>query len=316
MSPFGFPEGDIFFILGSVHGYFLTRMTETFFKYLQFEKRLSNNTLSSYRNDIGQFCAFLQRSYEIQDPAAATYPMIRSWVIQLHEGGLQPASINRKIAALRALYKFFRREGVTAGDPTSKISVLKSPKRIPSFVREQEIGAVLDTPSLTDDFESLRDQLIMELFYGTGMRLSELLGLREDLFNLSERTVKVLGKRSKERVIPFGPRLVPLIKQYLSKRAEVVSPSEKSFFVSAGGEACYPMMVYRLVRRKMATTSTQRKSPHILRHSYATHLLDHGAEINAVKDLLGHTSLAATQIYTHNSIEKIKKTFNQAHPKA
>jgi len=291
-------------------------MTETFFKYLQFEKRLSKNTLSAYQNDIGQFSAFLKETYEVASPTDASYPMIRSWIIKLTEDGVQPISINRKIAALRALYKFLRMQGVLSTDPSTKISVLKVSRRLPSFVREGEVSLLLDSHPVANDFEGIRDKLIIELFYGTGIRLSELLGLKEGSFNLRERTVKVLGKRNKERIVPFGASLGPLIEDYLVKRKDVSTPANESFFVSAAGGPCYPMLIYRLVRRHMAATSAERKSPHILRHTYATHLLDRGAEINAVKDLLGHSSLAATQVYTHNSMEKIKKAFNQAHPKA
>jgi integrase/recombinase XerC len=291
-------------------------MTETFFKYLQFEKRLSKNTLSAYQNDIGQFSAFLKETYEVASPTDASYPMIRSWIIKLTEDGVQPISINRKIAALRALYKFLRMQGVLSTDPSTKISVLKVSRRLPSFVREGEVSLLLDSHPVANDFEGIRDKLIIELFYGTGIRLSELLGLKEGSFNLRERTVKVLGKRNKERIVPFGASLGPLIEDYLVKRKDVSTPTNESFFVSAAGGPCYPMLIYRLVRRHMAATSAERKSPHILRHTYATHLLDRGAEINAVKDLLGHSSLAATQVYTHNSMEKIKKAFNQAHPKA
>jgi integrase/recombinase XerC len=293
-------------------------MTETFFKYLQFEKRLSRNTLSAYQNDIGQFSSFLKEIYEIASPSDASYSMIRSWIIQLSENGVKPVSVNRKIAALRAFYKFLSVQGTISTDPSTKVSVLKSSKRLPSFVREKEIGLMLDSNNpAKDDFECTRDKLIMELFYSTGMRLSELLGLKDHSFNTAACTVKVLGKRSKERIIPFGAYLLPLVQTYLSKRSEIASlASEGSFFVTSSGAPCYPMLVYRVVKRQMAPTSAERKSPHILRHTYATHLLDRGAEINAVKDLLGHSSLAATQVYTHNSMEKIKKVFNQAHPKA
>jgi integrase/recombinase XerC len=292
-------------------------MTETFFKYLTFEKRLSSNTLAAYRNDIGQLVNFLNASYEINDPSVASYSMLRSWIISLTEEDLQAVSVNRKIASIRAFYKFLRIQGTISIDPSSKITVLKSAKRLPAFVREQEMGLVLDNMAhvTSDDFEGTRDKLILELFYGTGMRLSELLGLRDESFNLGERTVKVLGKRNKERVIPFGAGLKSQLQNYLAVRNRLIS-SPQRFFVSLTGQPCYPMLVYRLVRKHMAGTSAVRKSPHILRHSYATHLLDRGAELTAVKDLLGHSSLAATQVYTHNSTEKIKKVFNQAHPKA
>ncbi len=292
-------------------------MTETFFKYLQFEKRLSRNTLSAYQGDIDQFSAFLNETYEVASPKDASYPMIRSWIIKLTEEGVQPVSVNRKIAALRALYKFLRLQGVLATDPSTKITVLKSARRLPSFVREGEVPLMMDSIPATNDFEGARDKLIIELFYGTGMRLSELLGLKEQSFNMRERTVKVLGKRNKERIVPFGASLIPLLEVYKTRRAEVANAtSNESFFLSANGGPCYPMLVYRLVKRHMAATTSERRSPHILRHTYATHLLDRGAEINAVKDLLGHSSLAATQVYTHNSMDKIKKTFNMAHPKA
>ncbi|MEJ1236945.1 tyrosine-type recombinase/integrase [Chryseolinea sp. T2] len=290
-------------------------MTETFFKYLQFEKRLSRNTLSAYRNDIVQFATFLSTSFEESDPGRATYPMIRSWIISLTEEGIQPVSINRKIATLRAFYKFLMIQGSITVDPSFKITVLKTSKRLPSFIREQEVDAMFSAP-FPDDFEGTRDRLILELFYGTGMRLSELLGLTDSAFNLADRNVKVLGKRSKERVIPFGKSLVAMIQEYLARRREIIETNEGPFFVTSSGESCYPMMVYRIVKRHMLSTTSERKSPHILRHTYATHLLDRGAEISAVKDLLGHSSLAATQVYTHNSIDKIKRVFNQAHPKA
>jgi integrase/recombinase XerC len=292
-------------------------MTETFFKYLQFEKRLSRNTLSAYRNDISQFSTYLADIYEVEDLVEASHSMIRSWIIQLSEEDIQPISINRKIAALRAFYKFLRVEGRISTDPSMRISVLKSSKRLPSFVREQEIGMVLDDKLFQNDFEGSRDRLILELFYGTGMRLSELLGLKDQAFDLREQTVRVLGKRNKERVIPFAKRLIPLIEDYRSRRSNLSSQTPVgTFFVTLAGRPCYPMMIYRLVKHHLSSTGAERRSPHILRHTYATHLLDRGAEINAVKDLLGHSSLAATQVYTHNSIDKIKKAFNLAHPKA
>lgn len=291
-------------------------MMETFFKYLQFEKRLSTHTLSAYRTDLSQYRAYLENTYSVIDPAEATHSMVRSWIIELTDQKIKPVSVNRKIAALRALYKFLRIQGTIKTDPSAKITVLKSARRLPSFVREQEVDKLFDGISFQDDFEGIRDKLILEFFYGTGMRLSELLGLTDKSINWHDRTVKVLGKRNKERVIPFGESIVPMINNYLSRRSEIISGIPGTFFVSLSGEPCYPMLVYRMVKKHMAATSTERRSPHILRHTYATHLLDRGAEINAVKDLLGHSSLAATQVYTHNSMEKIKKAFNQAHPKA
>lgn len=294
----------------------MDRITTTFFQYLQYEKRLSSHTRSAYQNDIAQFTEYLKTTYDQESLIAVRPAEIRSWIIHLVEAGIQPVSINRKIAALKGLYKFLRREQHIAIDPTANLKALKGSKRLPAFVRQSEIDAVLESSPETS-FDSTRDQLITEMFYATGIRLSELIGLNDASFNLADRTVRVLGKRNKERVIPFAANLVPRIQEYQRMRDSTVAVDDDAFFVTASGKRCYPMLVYRIVRTRIASGSNAtRKSPHILRHSYATHLLDRGAEINAVKDLLGHASLAATQMYTHNSMEKIKKAYSQAHPKA
>jgi len=200
-----------------------------------------------------------------------------------------------------------------------KIRVLKTQKRLPHFVKEEDMVAMLDNkPDFTDDHSGWRDRLILELFYGTGIRMSELIGMKDSQINLRNRTVKVLGKRNKERVIPFLPGLVSIIESYRKARSQEVGKiNHDHLLVTDRGGQLYPMMVYRIVRKFLKLyTSVDKKSPHVLRHTYATHLMNKGAEINAVKDLLGHSSLAATQVYTHNSMDKLKKTFDQAHPKA
>lgn len=293
-------------------------MTETFFKYLQFEKRLSTHTLLAYQTDLNQFCDFLFKTFEEKESALATYTMVRSWVVSLVEAGIEPQSVNRKIATLRSYYKFLLRQNVIQADPMIKIHVLKTRKRLPSFVKESDMVQLLDNSEFGGDFTGYRDKLILELFYSTGMRLSELLTLKENHVDLSNRTIKVIGKRNKERVIPFPESIVDIITDYQKvKNKEIARSDHGRLLVTETGKPCYPMLVYRVVRSRLTTsTSVERKSPHILRHTYATHLLNKGAEINAVKDLLGHSSLAATQVYTHNSIEKLKKVFEQAHPKA
>lgn len=290
-------------------------MVESFLKYLRYEKRLSPHTVLAYEHDLSQFGEFLQISFETT-AECATYPMIRSWIAQLSEAKLESRSINRKIATLRSFFKYLLVQEVVASNPMQKIRVLKTNKPLPAFVRENDMVTVFEKP-FDNTFTGWRDRLVLELFYATGIRLSELLTLSEKNINLKQQTIKVLGKRNKERVIPFTQNLVSIIKSYTEIRNRDVSNQNHGLLlVTESGEACYPMLIYRIVKQHLQITSAERKSPHILRHTYATHLLDKGAEINAVKDLLGHSSLAATQVYTHNSMEKLKKVFDQAHPKA
>lgn len=293
-------------------------MIESFLKHLQFEKRLSPNTFIAYQNDLHQFNRFLKDSFSVDEIATADYNMVRSWVVSLVESGIEPASINRKIACLRTFFKFLLAQEVIHRDPMSKINVLKTKKRLPGFVKEEDMVKLLDNQNFEENFEGQRNRLILEMFYGTGIRLSELIALNEKSIDLKNRVIKVLGKRNKERVIPFSRGLVSIIENYLVIRNREVGMKEHGkLFVRANGEPCYPMLIQKIVKEFLSRfPSVEKRSPHVLRHTYATHLLNKGAELNAVKDLLGHASLAATQVYTHNSIEKLKKTFEQAHPKA
>lgn len=291
-------------------------MIDSFLRYIEFEKRLSHHTIVSYATDLRQLADFLSITYECNDPATANFGMVRSWVASLVEQDTQPRSVNRKIACLRSYYKFLLRQGSIERDPTLKLKVLKTKKRLPTFVKAEELKSVLDGP-FPDSFEGWRDKLILELFYGSGIRLSELVGLTDRAIDLRAKTIKVLGKRNKERVIPIGQNLVPIIKGYQQIRNREVERNEEDFLVvTAAGEPVYRTLVQRIVKRYLKDTHVEKKSPHVLRHTYATHLLNQGADINAVKELLGHSSLAATQVYTHNTLEKLKKTFEQAHPKA
>lgn len=299
-------------------------MIEQFLKYLQYEKRVSAHTSLAYRNDLEQFTKFLNETYDNHPIQDATYGMVRSWIITLVDAKIEASSVNRKIASLKAFYKFLLREQKIEKNPMQKIRVLKTQKRLPSFVKENDIAEVLDYKEYkkekvawSDSLEDWRRRVILELFYATGIRLSELIGLKENQINFRDRTIKVLGKRNKERVVPFPAGIVSILEGYRTVRnREVEMKSHGLLLVTDSGEPCYPMMVYRVVKQHLKESGSQKTSPHVLRHTYATHLLNKGAEINAVKDLLGHSSLAATQVYTHNSMEKIKKAFDQAHPKA
>jgi integrase/recombinase XerC len=305
-------------------------MIESFIKYLQYEKRVSAHTTLAYESDLRQFEKFLQEVYSENQIEQASYAMVRSWIVSLVETGLEPPSINRKIACLRTFYKFLIRQEVVDKDPMMKVRVLKTKKKLPSFVKEPEMMEILDRKPNEENevtgcqskrwtpFEQVRNQLVLELFYATGIRLSELINLKEANVDLRSNTIKVLGKRNKERVIPFGDNLVQIIKDYLQMRnREVEKKDHGLLIVTETGGRCYPMLIYRVVKERLQEyDAIEKKSPHVLRHTYATHLLNKGAEINAVKDLLGHASLAATQVYTHNTMEKLKKVFDQAHPKA
>ena len=292
-------------------------MIDSFLKYLEYEKRVSRHTLLAYKTDLQQFSTFISTTFSESKPEAADYGLIRSWIISLVENNIEAPSINRKIASLRSFYKFLLRQESISKNPMLKIKGLKTKKQLPSFVKEGDMKSLLDQRNFEISFNGVREKLVLELFYATGIRLSELIGLKENHVDLQNQTLKVIGKRNKERIIPFPKNIVPIVKEYISMRNKEVEVKDHGFlFVTDKGKPCYPMLIYRSIKTHLRNTTAEKQSPHVLRHTYATHLLDKGAEINAVKDLLGHSSLAATQIYTHNSMEKLKKVFDQAHPKA
>ena len=292
-------------------------MTNSFFKYLQFEKRYSSHTLVSYQNDLGQLQRFLASRYPETLIEEVNHAILRDWVISLSEEGLNENSINRKLVTLRSFYKFLIKSGVIEKSPVAKLTNLKTKKGLPQFVREHEINFIFDHDLFENSFTGQRDHLVMEILYGTGIRLSELIELKTAKIDFVNSSIKVLGKRNKERVIPISANLNSIIKKYVfSKKEEFNGNASVYLIVTNRGEKSYPMMINRIVKKYLTGVSIDKKSPHILRHTYATHLLERGADLNAVKDLLGHQSLAATQIYTHNSLGKLKKVFDQAHPKA
>ncbi len=293
-------------------------MIESFLSYLEHERRYSPNTIKSYENDLVQFSRFLTGIDATTALDQVKYPHIRAWIVELVEDKISARSINRKMASLKAFYKFLLVREICSTNPTQKLKPLKTEKKLPQFVNESEMIKLLDQIPFPEGFVGRRDKLIFEMLYGTGIRLSELINLKIEDVNFYERTIKVLGKRNKERIIPIPESIITPIKEYIGLRDEHFSKNfSKLLVVSDKCEKSYPMMIYRIVNHYLnLVTTSDKKSPHVLRHTFATHLLNKGADLNAVKELLGHANLAATQVYTHNSIEKLKRTFDQAHPKA
>lgn len=291
-------------------------MIDKFLEYLQHEKKYSIHTIDSYQRDLKQFDVFLTE-FDTKSQNA-NFEQIRDWVISLVNDGNSPATVNRKIASAKSFFKFLHLHKFIAKNPTMKLRALKDKKRLPVFVPEEDMHTLLDRINFDYNFSAIRDKLVLELLYGTGIRLSELIELTTNNIMFSQQQIKVLGKGGKERIVPLHKSLVTLMEDYKkSKKDEGFENICPNFIVTDNNDKCYPMFIYRLVKKYLeVVTSIEKKSPHVLRHSFATHLLNKGADLNAIKELLGHSNLNATQVYTHNSIENLKSIFNQAHPKA
>lgn len=288
-----------------------------FLDYIRFEKRLSPHTVLAYELDLKQFSDYLKTAYSISDLIEANHVFIRSWIVEMMDKGISARSVNRKITSLKTFYKFLVRENVIKINPTQRIQSPKQSKRLPVFVEQRKMDALLDAGFFDNTFEGIRNKLIIEVFYSTGVRLSELINLKNNNIDLSSLTIKVLGKRNKERVIPITHSLKSEIEKYMSEKAKLVNANDEFLFVLENGKKLYQKLVYNVVHKYLAqVTTVDKKSPHVLRHTFATHMLNNGADLNAIKELLGHANLSATQIYTHNTIEKLKKVHKQAHPKA
>jgi integrase/recombinase XerC len=307
---------------------------EQFIQYLQYEKRTSTHTITAYSNDLHQFFVHTATSgkddltpeeialklQELYDNLSEiTYHDIREWIVKLMGDEQAAKSINRKISCLRTFFKFAIREGAITHNPASKIQAPKIPKRLPVIVEDDKIMSLLNSTEIFEDgFTGLRDKLIIEMLFGTGMRLAELLGLQETDINLYEGTVKVLGKRNKERIIPINTELKLILANYMAlKKSQNFHNNSLTLIVTSKGANAYSKMVYLIVHKYLSLISTQdKKSPHVLRHTFATALLNSGADLNSIKELLGHSNLSATQIYTHNSVDRLKSIYKLAHPKA
>jgi integrase/recombinase XerC len=293
----------------------ITRITE-FLDHLRFEKRLSPHTLTAYQSDLDQFSGFLLRDYQVSETNLVTHPMIRTWLVHLMDEGCSARTIGRKLTSLKSFYRFLMRQEVVSENPLLKVQPPKSAKRLPVFVEERQMTTLLDHRDFDKGFGGQRDKLILNLFYTTGIRLSELISLRSADIDVTRMQLKVLGKRNKERIIPITRELSRQIVDFQQFKQDTALPDE-FLFVTGKGKPLYPKLVYNIVKSNLSTvTSIEKRSPHVLRHTYATHLLNKGADLNAIKELLGHSSLAATQVYTHNSIERLKNIYRKKHPRA
>lgn len=292
-------------------------MMNEFLQYLQYEKNYSSHTVLSYHTDLIQFFDFLEITPEQFQPAAIKPQQIQMWVLHLMNNQVFARTLSRKISTLKSFWRFLLSRGYASLNPTLKIILPKTNKALPAFFKENEMASVLDDQFLVNQYDRVRDRLILELFYMTGIRLSELISLQDKDIDLGEKSIRVIGKRNKQRVIPIGETLCQNINSYLKLRNETVATTNEYFFLRENGKPMYPKMVYNIVHNKMTEVSSlHKRSPHVLRHTFATSLLNGGADINAVKELLGHSSLAATQVYTHTSFEELNNIYKQAHPRA
>lgn len=291
---------------------------EQFVSYIQFEKRYSPHTVEAYASDLTQFFDYLRPI--TGDPVQVsdlTHTLVRSWLADLKERNVSSRSVNRKISVLKSFFKYMIRQGLLAQSPMTKVTAPKVSKRLPVFVERTATDRLFHQLEFPDTFEGATQRLLLEIFYSTGIRLSELTGLKESQVDLSNRALKVLGKGNKERIIPLSADLCEAICRYRERKKELEQADTVYLLVNGKGRKLYPKYVYRVVKEKLGCVTTlEKRSPHVLRHTFATHLTNNGADLNAVKELLGHASLAATQIYTHNTIEQLKAVYEQAHPAA
>lgn len=291
---------------------------QAFLDYLRLEKRFSPHTVTAYRTDLRDFFDHLEQHFGKMPVEAIAQRFIRDWLASLRASGISPRSINRKISSLRSFFNYLLKSGLVRVSPLYNLSGPKAGKRLPVFVKEKEASALLqDLASVTEDWKSLNAKMLLTLFYTTGMRLSELINMEEKFVDFSRAQIKVLGKGNKERIIPVSREVIEMIREYQRLRKKEFASHVPQLLVTEKGKKLYPKYVYLMVKAYLGGASTlDKKSPHVLRHTFATHLLNSGADLNAVKELLGHSSLASTQVYTHNTIEKLKNVYKKAHPKA
>lgn len=291
-------------------------MTNNFIQYISDEKRYSGHTIKAYQNDLDAFAGFLKKNYATEDIDRASMQMIRSWVVELMDGGFNSRSVNRKISTLKSYYRYLLRKGLIKSNPATNITTLNTAKRLPGYFDKEELNGWLDQDKDKEDFIGKRDQLIIELLYFTGLRRAELVGLKIGAIDFSSGRMKVLGKRNKERFIPLSDKMMESIRNYLVLRNNTFNIDSPYLIVTNKGNQAYPEFINRTVTKTLQALTGKKKSPHMLRHTFATHLLNNGADLTVIKELLGHADLSATQIYTHNTIEQLKSIYSKAHPRA
>ncbi len=296
----------------------MKNLIQDFTTYLSAIKRYSDHTIISYKNDLDKLSLYVLKEYDISEVSQINHLILRSWIASLKMNGLSNNSLNRKISTLKSFFKYLRLNTIVDRNPMIKIQTMKKSKRLPSYVSNSKMNALLEPNLLNEDFEEIRNNLIIYLLYVTGMRRAELINIKNEDINYSRIEIKVLGKGNKERICPLSKEGIDLIEKYRSSLLEIeLQIDHKYLLVTKKGKKCYPKLIYNVVSKKLKSINASDKtSPHVLRHTFATHLSENGAELNAIKELLGHASLAATQIYTHNNIERLKDEYKKAHPKA
>ena len=290
---------------------------QPFLNYLKFEKRYSRHTVISYETDLISFFDYITTQYGEMSLGQLSHGYIRSWLASLKDEGLTGKSINRKISALKSFFKYQLKTGEVKQSPMTRVIAPKNEKRLPSFVADKDIKTLFEHVAFPEGWLGSTERLLLLVFYHTGMRLSELIQLKDSQVNAASHSLKILGKGNKERIVPVSPELMKAIKEYQQERAKQFEGDQAYLFLNEKGKPLAPRAVYTIVKKYLSlVTTVEKRSPHVLRHSFATHLTNNGADLNAIKELLGHSSLAATQVYTHNSIEKLKNIYKKAHPKA
>jgi integrase/recombinase XerC len=289
---------------------------ESFLQYIRTEKRYSRHTVRSYQNDLDQFFIWLSGRDAEAVPETVTSVEVRGWMVSLIESGSAISTVHRKMSALRAFFRYMRKHGISSNDPMSGVRLPRKPKQLPVFVAEDSLEKLLDLYNFGNNYSGIRDRTIVEFLYLTGMRRSELIALRDEDVDLTSAQVRVTGKRNKQRIIPLTGTFIKSLALYLEAREKAL-PGGEWFFLTGKGNKMYDKSVYNIVKRYLSmVTTVEKRSPHVLRHTFATHMLNHGADLNSIKELLGHASLSATQVYTHNTFEQLKKVYKQAHPRA